>query len=1509
MNSIHLLIVEKRSDNIQKIEDSLTSTQKIRILVSVAHSLSEAFDFSLANTVDVILLNTDQDEDTSLDHFKQMRHAFPDKPVVVYTENYDENLAMALAVEGAADYLTAQDLGAARLIQVLIFAVERHVSASELLGREVRYRQLYEKIPVGYQSLNKDGMIIEVNQAWLDMLGYRREEVMGHWFGNFLKSADQQLFGERFPLFKARGEIHNVVFNMVRKDGSSVSVGFDGQIGYDENHQFRQTHCTLTDLTEKLQTEKALQDSNIRFQRAILEAPIPIMIHDESGQILQISKGWTTFSGYTLEDIPTLDDWTRQAYGTRSDLSKEYIDGLFAIQKTVSNGEWKVTTKSGEVRIWDFYTTPLDAFQADQRVLLSIAVDVTDRKFAEDRTRASEMNLKKAQSYAHIGSWIWHIQDNVVEWSDEMYTIFGIQKEYFTGRLEDVVAAAIHPDDREKVQQSNLSVIQKKTPVPLEYRIVLPDQSLRTVWAEAGELVENEDGSPAELRGVVQDITERKKAEETLRSSELRYHQLFEEMTDGFALHEMIYDENGNPVDYRFLEINPAFERQTGLRASELVGKTVLEALPETESYWIQLYGKVVETGVPLQYENFSKALNKYYHVKAFRPEAGKFAVLFSDVTEQKEVELAIQNKNRYLSALQETTFELISEHDLQNLLENIVHRAGELIGTQSGFLDLVDTHANLLKPRIGIGLFVGSSERAAKMGEGLVGRIWETRSPLSIDDYDSWPGRLVDFTKDKLRFIMGAPLLSGDTVLGVLGLGKDFQSRNGFSKEDLDLLVQFARLATIAIENAQLIDTVRKQADELSRLYRASDILISDTSYDLKSIASTIVDIFIKEFDQSNCSLFIPDLQNGHINRVACAGIYAEEIRDKHLDLNGKGLVPQTVRTRKLVNVPNVQIDSHYVPNWPAARSEMAIPLLVGEKLVGVIDLQSAKLDAFHEDDERLMSVFAERAAMALESTVLYEKERRRLIRLSALQELGTDLSLLHSERELFDTLVLKAAKLAHSPSATVMLYDDAYKELVLAAQTGLPEGTPLGLRIPLVAPQFQKTINDGKPFIVADIDRDAPELRQLLVHLKVKSFFAYPLMSNDRPMGILTLSSLTPRNPSNEERTTYQLLAKLVSAALENVRMIENTNRTLRRLASLRRIDMAIANSFELTVTLNILLDELIDHLHIDAADVLLNSPEDGLLKYAAGKGFRTQALLYTKLHMGESFSGRVALERRTIHVPDLRDNLADLSKSVAFHKEDFITYIGVPLIAKGQVKGVLEVFHRKPLVADQDWLDFLEILAGQAAIAVDNVELFNHLQRSNAELSLAYDSTLEGWASALDLREKETGHHARRVAEMTLYLANHMHVSSSELMYIRWGALLHDIGKIAIPDEILLKNGPLSEDEWKIMRTHPQYAYQLLSTIEFLRPALDIPYCHHEKWDGSGYPNGLKGKAIPLAARIFAVVDVWDALTSDRPYRKAWTHEKTMEYIVEQSGKHFDPDVVNAFVKNADELLPEE
>ncbi|GGM00650.1 hypothetical protein GCM10010841_06570 [Deinococcus aerophilus] len=372
------------------------------------------------------------------------------------------------------------------------------------------------------------------------------------------------------------------------------------------------------------------------------------------------------------------------------------------------------------------------------------------------------------------------------------------------------------------------------------------------------------------------------------------------------------------------------------------------------------------------------------------------------------------------------------------------------------------------------------------------------------------------------------------------------------------------------------------------------------------------------------------------------------------------------------------------------------------------------------------------------------------------------------------------------------------------------------------------------------------------------------------------------------------------LIQAAEAKVRKLnEDLERQLRHVTGLREIDQSIATSADLNVTLGMILENIRQQLEVDAATILLLDQHTLTLRCGAARGLST-ALQDLTLRLGDGLAGQVALNRQPLLAADLQTTDVSPAWRAMLEGERLVAYYAVPVIAKGKVLGVIEVLHRQPFEPSSAWLEVFEVLTNQAAIAVDNAELLSELEHSNLELRLAYDETIEGWARALDLRDRETEGHSRRVTETTVELCRMLGFSTEELVDVRRGALLHDIGKMGIPDAILSKPGRLNDEEWLRMKEHASYAVALLSPIRFLRPALTIPQYHHEKWDGSGYPLGLRGEAIPLAARAFAVVDVYDALTSDRPYRKAWPREAATAHLRAGAGTHFDPQVVGAFLR---------
>lgn len=358
---------------------------------------------------------------------------------------------------------------------------------------------------------------------------------------------------------------------------------------------------------------------------------------------------------------------------------------------------------------------------------------------------------------------------------------------------------------------------------------------------------------------------------------------------------------------------------------------------------------------------------------------------------------------------------------------------------------------------------------------------------------------------------------------------------------------------------------------------------------------------------------------------------------------------------------------------------------------------------------------------------------------------------------------------------------------------------------------------------------------------------------------------------------------------------------------VSALLRVSLALSESLDLGVVMQTAIDAAVEVLGLDTGAIYLIEGDELVL------GATTPVLppdfpaeLRTAPMAAHPTIVRSLADRAPIMASDVGAlALSDAERS-AVDARGLTSVMYIPLLLEGTAEGVMLVGTQGRVFdfAAHD-ANLCRTLSAQVALALQNAKLHEAARAAAEELSSAYEATLEGWSLALEMRDQETLGHTKRAARLACELAGALGVPDEELPHVRRGALLHDIGKMVVPDAVLHKPGPLDDAEWALMRAHPVVAQEFLSRIDYLQPALDIPYCHHERWDGTGYPRGLKGANIPLAARIFAVIDVYDALTSDRPYRPAWTPEAALEHIVHQAGTHFDPAVVEIFAERADEL----
>ena len=637
---------------------------------------------------------------------------------------------------------------------------------------------------------------------------------------------------------------------------------------------------------------------------------------------------------------------------------------------------------------------------------------------------------------------------------------------------------------------------------------------------------------------------------------------------------------------------------------------------------------------------------------------------------------------------------------------------------------------------------------------------------------------------------------------------------------------------------------------------------------------------------------------QRGHPVQSIVRGVPATQITEivrfanpKSLEFKKITLIQQDDKNQSILNEL-----SHLF----GAKAMLAVPLFSNSVQIGGIGFISPQDYHWTSREIKLLEAISQHIGIALERVWLFEEANHRLNELLSINHLSTALRAATNLKDMLQLFLIELDAVARSSASTIWLYNAATGYLEAAAAKGWMKT----LENEILSPGEDisgYTFTSQRPYVIDDYKSDPRTKTSFRNQIpKGWSGICLPIQtSTNEVMGVLTLVVESKYSLSVEDVRLIGTFSEIAAVTIQRMRLTDQLIRRVEQLNSLHEIDLTVNANIDLNASLDVMLNLICRNVGIDAIALLSYQPTTQQLTFTASQGFTTSDLQWTRFNLDKSVAGRSILEHKITLIENV-DEVDDFKKSSFIAREKFVSYLAVPLFAKGKIKGVLQLFNRTQITPDPEWLKFLETIAGQLAIGMDNAELVEALQHSNIELTQAYDATIEGWSRAMDLRDKETEGHTQRVTELTLTLAREMGVEESELIHYWRGALLHDMGKMGIPDQILLKPGKLSDEEWVIMRKHPQYTYEMLSPIEFLQPALDIPYSHHEKWDGSGYPRGLKGEDIPLAARIFAVIDVWDALTSDRPYRPAWTQQEALEHIATAAGTHFDPAVVELFLK---------
>jgi len=1057
---------------------------------------------------------------------------------------------------------------------------------------------------------------------------------------------------------------------------------------------------------------------------------------------------------------------------------------------------------------------------------------------------------------------------------------------------------------------------------------------------------------------LLRDITDRVHAQSELRERDQQYQQLFNYSINGFILCEIVNDEAGHSIDAIFLDVNQAFETMFAINKDDILNKSALGLFPGLQlSEILNSFAEVAKTGESKRFDYHFDAIEKDFLIAAYSPQEGKVAAIFSDVTEHISAVNSLRQSEMHYRTLFETMSQGVVYLDMTGMVisanpaaEKILGRSLNVQQTMEKIISSYEIAKLDLTPFPDYKLPHTVVLRTGRRVEDCIMGIRQLEhqeyswvSVTAIPQYregDEEPYQIVltflDVT-DRIRVqkVLQERVKELNCISRISNMiQKDLSIEKicRITIQEIEKAMQFPEIAVAAIELAGVRYVSETYSEDLKHhiqapiqmrgqdygyvaVYYSEDrpFMLPEEYYFLTSVAERLASYYEhyqilgqlrrseERFRKAIMDAPIPIMiftDDGEILAVndawlRTAGYSREEIptlldwlkkahREKYQEI--LKLIQRSCQSDSDIGVINTNIITKG-----------------GEERIWQIT--TSPLETSPDGRKVAFSMardITERRQAELEREHVYE-------RLLALREVDQVVSSTLDLDSVLDRITSEMQKLILFDSMSVMLLDGDRLDIIACQGFDDPDEI-LSLSFPST-PEYPnyEVIEEKKPVCYENISEVYPLFHQPIENTnqpKIKTWLGVPLVNQDEAIGMFTIDCYEENKFSEEDIAIAMEFANRAAIAITNAQLYEQTIGQVKKLEILRKIDSVITGSMDLHSSLMEILTLIQHGLKVDAVSIILYDEEKGKLTSERGVGFKSEVDANVEISLGQGFSGYVALERETLFIPDVTFKETSFRYPVDLRAEKITSYYGLPLIARGKLEGVLQIYNHSRLNPDQDWITFADALAGQAAVAVYNISLFTELDQANIGLIQAYDATIEGWAHALELRDKETVGHSRRVVDLNAKIAQRFGFDEEALHHIRRGVLLHDIGKMGIPDEILRKPGPLSEEEWEIMRQHPGFAYDMLKDIEYLKPALTIPHYHHERWDGSGYPEGLAADRIPLEARIFAVVDVWDALISDRYYRDAWSREKAIAYIKKEAGRLLDPKVVSVFLEVIEE-----
>ena len=1508
---IRVLLVEDDEDDFIITQEYLAEIQQADYQLDWVSTYQEALEKMIKCQHDVFLVDYRLGPHNGLELAQKALESGCTQPFILMTGQGGFEIDLRAMESGVEDYLVKGKIDSQVLERSIRYAIERNRKETQLRKSEHRYRSLFESAQDIILIFDNERTLIDANTAGADKLGYSDSEALK---GIQAKDifVDREEETQFFNTLNCDGVLRSTEYKMVRADDTVLHTLGSATLHRDDDGKVVRIESIFSDFTERIQFEIILRESAERNQAFIQKSPliiyqydfyppmpIDLPINDQVDWILEKSslvdaneahERWADTSLDELTGLRILD-----GFGGNDEVARPIIQDFIENGYLLENAEYYVPNYSGKFS-WVLENVTGLLENGELKRIMGTIVDLTDRKLSEERVRESEINLKKAQEVAKLGSWVYDTTTEQFEFSDGMTTVIGFPKAGEELTFE-TICSLVHKDDRELF----LSVVNtaRESMVSdshiFRFHNLIEDRYIHLkLETEAEEKPGSED---VLLFGTVQDVTDEILSSAALFASENRYRTLFEHSGDGISIHNGPY----------YINVNSAWSEMFGLTEEETIGKTPFDFSPfqqpdgqiseekgvdfleqvnageeltfewrHTRSDGTDFDVEVVMTGINLE--------GKIVHISFLR-----------DITERKRFEESLQRRVDELNILQEVSAICLENVDEDLTIGAITCLIGDSLYPDHFGIMLLDVEQEVLRIHPSYqGLAEQDLTLEIPLGVGITGQVAKENKSRRVDDASNTKDYIAPIITQQSELCV--PISINGTVYGVINA--ESVQIGAFSEEDERLLETVADQLALALQKSRLFTEEKRRRIEAEANREASAALTG--SLDLTEVLDNILQNLRKvvKSDQASIHLF----ENNHVKIVAGNGFAnPEEVIGITYPFENK-LAKAVYDSRKTLVLEDALEDPRFENiGMVNTRGWIGAPLIEQNNVIGYMTIDSKHRGAFTKEDANRVQVFANNAAGAIVKARLFEEEKKRRLEAEIQQEISVSLANSLELDQVLNTALNNLQRYLDYDSSGIFLQENGHMRIV--AVNGFENADKIHNQlVPEDHPLFQEIKETRSVLLIDDVEGD-DRFEDFGANYQIRGWMGVPLIDQGKVFGYYSFDSTTPGKFTPEMGQLAQVLVNQTAVAIVKAKLFEDTQQSMKRLETLHEIDQIITSSVDLSFAIKQIMQIVVTQLGIDAAALVLYDTNNQTFTPINSIGFKSKSFDTHPLY-GNGFATRVALKRSMLVI----DDPAELKDHHKFDQltnvEGFQQYVGVPLIAKGETKGVLELFHRSKLEFRKEWKDFLQALTTQLAIAIDNSQMYENLQRSNLELILSYDATIEGWAKTLELRDQETQGHSERVTAMTVKLARAMGMSEEDLIHIRRGALLHDVGKIGIPDSILQKPGELDPDERKVMEEHPALAHKVLSGSVFLQKALDIPYCHHEKWDGSGYPRQLIGNAIPLAARIFAIIDVYDALRSDRPYRDAWSKEKSLDYIKDQSGSHFDPQVVEKFLQLAED-----